>query len=81
MYYLPTCSENKGADQLHCYRIADLHLCFRMFSHDSCKCVPKKSCKPYVMYGLSNYYHLAEFTFNSRGLGVIFSSPEPKAHR
>ena len=24
------CSENKGADQLHGYREADLHLCFRI---------------------------------------------------
>ena len=28
MYYL--CSENKGADQLHGYREADLRLCFRI---------------------------------------------------
>ena len=27
-YYL--CSENKGADQLHDYREADLRLCFRI---------------------------------------------------
>ena len=26
LYYL--CNENKGADQLHGYRAADLHLCF-----------------------------------------------------
>ena len=36
-YYL--CSENKGADQLHGYREADLRLCFRSakcwFSHDA----------------------------------------------
>ena len=25
------CSENKGADQLHGYREADLHLCFRIW--------------------------------------------------
>ena len=36
LYY--TCSENKGADQLHGYREADLRLCFRIckkkrFSH------------------------------------------------
>ena len=34
-YYL--CSGNKGTDQLHGYRTADLHLCFRIckkrFSH------------------------------------------------
>ena len=24
------CSENKGADQLHVYRAADLRLCFRI---------------------------------------------------
>ena len=24
------CSKNKGADQLHSYREADLHLCFRI---------------------------------------------------
>ena len=34
------CSENKGADQLHGYREADLRLCFRIFryfrfSHDA----------------------------------------------
>ena len=28
LYYL--CSENKGADQLHGYREADLRLCFRI---------------------------------------------------
>ena len=28
LYYL--CSENKGSDQLHCYRAAELHLCFRI---------------------------------------------------
>ena len=28
LYYL--CSKNKGADQLHGYREADLHLCFRI---------------------------------------------------
>ena len=28
LYYL--CSENKGADQLHSYCAADLHLCFRI---------------------------------------------------
>ena len=28
MYY--PCSENKGADQLHGYREADLRLCFRI---------------------------------------------------
>ena len=28
LYYL--CSENKGADQLRGYRIADLRLCFRI---------------------------------------------------
>ena len=28
LYYL--CSENKGADQLCCYREADLRLCFRI---------------------------------------------------
>ena len=28
LYY--QCSENKDADQLHCYRKADLHLCFRI---------------------------------------------------
>ena len=28
LYYL--CSENKGADQLHGYREADLRLCFRL---------------------------------------------------
>ena len=28
LYY--TCSENKGADQLHGYREADLRLCFRI---------------------------------------------------
>ena len=37
LYYL--CSENKGADQLHGYRKADLRLCFRIykirFSHDA----------------------------------------------
>ena len=27
VYYL--CSDNKGADQLHGFREADLHLCFR----------------------------------------------------
>ena len=32
--------ENKGADQLRCYREADLHLCFliyakKQFSHDT----------------------------------------------
>ena len=36
MYYLR--SESKGADQLHSYHKADLHLCFRTcktrFSHD-----------------------------------------------
>ena len=36
MYY--PCSENKGADQLHGYLEADLHLCFRickkLVSHD-----------------------------------------------
>ena len=25
-----SCSENKGADQLRGYRVADLHLCFRI---------------------------------------------------
>ena len=29
MYY--PCSENKGADQLHGYREADLCLCFRIY--------------------------------------------------
>ena len=38
MYYI--CSENKGADQLHGYREADLRLCFRIckmlgFFHDA----------------------------------------------
>ena len=28
LYYL--CSENKGADQLHCYHVADVHLWFRI---------------------------------------------------
>ena len=28
LYYL--CSKNKGADQLRCYREADLRLCFRI---------------------------------------------------
>ena len=28
LYY--PCSENKGTDQLLCYREADLHLCFRI---------------------------------------------------
>ena len=28
LFYL--CSQNKGADQLHGYRAADLHLCFRI---------------------------------------------------
>ena len=38
LYYL--CSENKGADQLCCYRTADLHLCYHICkkqetSHDA----------------------------------------------
>ena len=37
LYYL--CSENKGADQLCSYCMADLRLCFRigkiLFSHDA----------------------------------------------
>ena len=35
MYYL--CNENKGADQIRCYREADLRLCFCicLFSHDA----------------------------------------------
>ena len=30
-YYL--CRENKGSDQLHSYRAADLCFCFRIFIH------------------------------------------------
>ena len=41
VYY--SCSENKGADQLHCYREADLRLCFRicrlLFSHKAAQTV------------------------------------------
>ena len=42
------CSENKGADQLHGYREADLRLCFRvckMFSHDAAHVSPDQSVK------------------------------------
>ena len=37
-------SKNKGADQLHGYREADLHLCFRIckirFSHNAAQLIP-----------------------------------------
>ena len=33
LYYL--CGENKGADQLHCYRVDDLRLCFHICKNPS----------------------------------------------
>ena len=45
------CSENKGADQLHGYREADLRLCF---------CICKKS--GFLMSRLISYYHVLQYT-------------------
>ena len=40
-------SENKGADQLHGYGAADLHLCFRIcrskFSHEAARIIFQKN--------------------------------------
>ena len=49
LYYL--CSENKGADQLHCYR-ADLCFCFRnaksRFSPEATPCVLNDPSEPSI---------------------------------
>ena len=63
MYYL--CGNNKGADKLHGYHVADLHLCFWIpksrFSYDTAQMIMifvsslDKKLRTYVVGALSNY--------------------------
>ena len=59
MYY--PCSKNKGADQLHGYHKADLHLCLRpsILLVFLCSC----SINPFVRKQLSDHYHLGKSIF------------------
>ena len=72
------CSENKGADQLHGYREADLRLCFRICKLLVFSCTGSITCnleayQNSVMSGCSqhllgiNHHHYGKFTCVAQG--------------
>ena len=63
LYYL--CSENKGADQLHGYREADLGLCFRI-------------CKNLIFSRHGSYYSNVKIKAIKLGFVPVQLSPKGK---